>query len=95
MRTSWRNGDDVVIEHREGQSPEALPWLLFVVIEYRISCISWNPATFQSFQLPFFEWMFSSINSAITTFLEANFTRNAARQHKSEYNGEITVINCR
>src|SRR5690554_1855811 len=49
------------------------------VINDLVSCIRGNPATFQSSPLAFFERMFSSISSAITSFLDASFSRNAAR----------------
>jgi len=47
------------------------------VVDDLVSRIMGNPATFQSSPLSFFERMFSSINSEITSFLAASFSRSA------------------
>jgi hypothetical protein len=47
------------------------------VVDDLVSRIMGNPATFPSSPLSFFERMFSSINSEITSFLAASFSRSA------------------
>lgn len=73
----------VVLASREADPPQQRTDMNFGplipvpdVVNDLVTCIVGNPATFQGSPLSFFALMFSSINSAITSFLAASFSRS-------------------